>query len=149
MIKVKKLYENSQFNAKKDGDLGYDCYAVVRDGLSTEFRYGDKYVIHPGRTAKISLGVALGLPEGFGAFLKERSGLASESIHILGGVIDNGYIGELIAIVYNSGEYALEIKNGDRICQLVLIPVINDNIEYVDDLAQTERGEKGFGSSGR
>lgn len=149
MIKVKKLYENSQFKRKRSKDLGYDCYAVVLDGLSTEFRYGDKYVIGPGKTASISLGIGVGFPDGYGGLLKERSGLAKESIHILGGVLDEDYIGELIAVVYNSGDYPLEIKTGDRICQLVLVVNIDEDVEFVDELEATERGEKGFGSSGR
>ena len=116
-------------------DLGYDLFAD-----------SSEKIIH-GETVKISTGIAIGFPPGYGGFIKDRSSMASKGLFTTGGVIDNGYTGEISVMMTNSGsEYY--ISKGDKIAQLVLIPVTNVEIEEVDSLGETDRGSKGFGSSG-
>lgn len=89
-------------------------------------------------------------PEKFYLRLAPRSGLAfRQGIDIFGGVIDFNYRGEIKAILFNSGEEDFVIEKGDRICQAILTRIERfDEIEFVNELSETERGEGGFGSTG-
>jgi dUTPase len=106
-MKIVKTYENSQFSERNDGDLGFDLHAVVLESdMYCVDEEGKKYYnLEPGDTKLIDLGVRIGFDKGMGAFLKERSGLATKGIHVLGGVIDNTYTGQLKAVLYNSGKF--------------------------------------------
>ena len=137
-MKVVKLYPQSKLPFKNPDDLGYDMFAVVDDVVT----------IRSGEQKLVSLGVKIGFPKNFGAFLKERSGLASKGIHILGGVIDPSYVGEIKAIIYNSGKEDFEVQTGHKVCQMVIIPNYDFIVEEVKELKNTQRGENGFGSSG-
>jgi dUTP pyrophosphatase len=135
-LKVKKLTETAKLPTKAHPtDLGYDLYA-------------DETVSIDGNSAiKIKTGIAVGFPEGWGGFIKDRSSMASKGFAVIGGVIDQAYIGELsIVITYKRG--VTTIQKGDKIAQLVPIPLTNWPIIEVDNLGPTDRGEKGFGSSG-
>jgi len=149
-MKVVKVYSESIVPTKSKKDLGYDMYAVVSDNEQYHTDdIGNKLIcVEPGQTKLVDLGVKIGFPENYGGFLKERSGLASKGIHIHGGVIDNSYTGLLKAVVYNSTNKNFYVKTGDRICQMVLIPLVHFELEEVDGLEKTERNERGFGSSG-
>jgi len=92
------------------------------------------------------------VPEGFEAQVRPRSGLALEHGIVLPnapGTIDSDYRGEVKVIVCNTGEKAFTIQRGDRIAQLVIAPVVRAEWEEVASLDPTERGEGGFGHSGR
>jgi dUTP pyrophosphatase len=135
-LKVKKLSETAKLPTKAHPtDLGYDLYA-------------DETISIDGNSAiKIKTGIAVGFPEGWGGFIKDRSSMASKGFAVIGGVIDQAYIGELsIVITYKRG--TTTIQKGDKIAQLVPIPLTNWPIIEVDNLGKTDRGEKGFGSSG-
>lgn len=135
-LKVKKLTETAKLPTKAHPtDLGYDLYA-------------DETVSIDGNSAiKIKTGIAVGFPESWGGFIKDRSSMASKGFAVIGGVIDQAYIGELsIVITYKRG--VTTIQKGDKIAQLVPIPLTNWPIIEVDNLGKTDRGEKGFGSSG-
>lgn len=149
-MKVVKIYSESMVPTKSNRDLGYDMYAVVTENEQYHTDYeGNKLIcVEPGQTKLVDLGVKIGFPENYGGFLKERSGLASKGIHIHGGVIDNSYTGILKAVVYNSTNKNFYVKTGDRICQMVLIPLVHFELEEVEGLEETERNERGFGSSG-
>jgi deoxyuridine 5'-triphosphate nucleotidohydrolase len=135
-LKVKKLTETAKLPTKAHPtDLGYDLYA-------------DETISIDGNSAiKIKTGIAVGFPEGWGGFIKDRSSMASKGFAVIGGVIDQAYIGELsIVITYKRG--VTTIQKGDKIAQLVPIPLTNWPIVEVENLQPTDRGEKGFGSSG-
>lgn len=128
--------------AHPGGDLGYDLFALeamalaprvavkVRTGIAVEAR-------HP------STGDALGL------LIRDRSSMASRGIATIGGVIDAGYRGEILVLMTNLGEVAIELKAGEKIAQLIPIPVLTGTVVVVEKLDDSARAEKGFGSSGR
>ena len=99
----------------------------------------------------ISTGVRLHLPEGTVGLVCPRSGIAvKKGITVLNspGVVDSGYRGDVGVILFNSGEDPFVVQRGDRIAQLVVLPVLHPSLEFVESLDDTERGEGGFGSTG-
>lgn len=105
--------------------------------------------IPPYSSVVIDTGVHVEIPEGYAGMLKSKSGLNIKHDITSDGVVDCGYNGSIQVKLYNHGSHGYEVKNGDKITQLVLTPIINPVIELVDELEATERGSKGFGSSGR
>ena len=97
----------------------------------------------------ISTGVRMAIPEGHCGIIKSRSGLAVKySIEVGAGVIDAGYRGEIKVLLCNYGEDSFYVKPGDRIAQLMIVPVPAVTLEVVEDLDETTRSDKGFGSTG-
>lgn len=134
MIKYKAPYILS----KKAGDIGYDVRA-------TEDR-----ILEPMETATISTGVFLELDDGFYADLRGRSGNSSKGLICNLGLIDTSYRGEIKASITNLTGDDYEIKKGDRIGQLVFREESMVDLEKVLEIdCNTDRGVKGFGSSGR
>ncbi|MBF7082385.1 dUTP diphosphatase [Desulfallas sp. Bu1-1] len=125
------------------GAAGIDLAASLRGPL----------VIAPGERAMIPTGLAVDIPgRNIVGLVFPRSGLASRHGIALAnavGVIDSDYKGEIICPVQNNGEQPYEIRPGDRIAQLVFVPVIRAQIEFTGELTHSARGEKGFGSTGR
>lgn len=126
----------------KPGDAGYDLYAMIDRPVT----------VYPNQTVKIPSGLAFHIddPHLVGLVLP-RSGSGMRGL-ILGnttGVIDSQYTGEIVVQVWNrSDEKPYEINPGDRIAQLLLVPVQHPALEEVDSLAETTRGMAGFGSTG-
>lgn len=106
--------------------------------------------IQAGSCAIIDTGVHMAIPEGYVGFLKSKSGLNVRD-HLTGeGVIDSGYTGSIVVKLYNNGKYGgKQFHRGDKVIQIVLLPIIKPDIEIVDSLEDTERGDNGFGSTGR
>lgn len=122
------------------GDAGIDLYAR------------HPAVLEPGERAVIDSGVAVAIPEGHAGLVVPRSGLAARhgmSVVNGPGLIDAGYRGEVKVIVINHGIERMTIGRGDRIAQLVVVPVALPDVVEVDQLAETARGSGGLGSSGR
>ena len=138
-MKVKVIdfgYENLPKRAH-DNDAGADVHVC--------FHGHETYEIAPHETVKIPLGLGLCLPDGYAAYVFPRSGLSSEGLVCELPPIDSGYRGEIHAIVSNlTGGYKT-IKNGDRIGQLVIMPVVV--ADFVTETGE-ERGANGFGSTG-
>ena len=123
------------------GDAGLDLSACER------------VVLEPGERALVPTGVAVAIPPGYAGYVQPRSGLAIEhGITIVNtpGLVDSGYRGELRIILLNTDrEHAFTIEPGMRIAQLVILPVPPVELRVVDELPESERGERGFGSSAR
>jgi dUTP pyrophosphatase len=121
------------------GDAGLDLSACER------------VVLGPGERALVATGVAVAIPPGYAGYVQPRSGLAIEhGITIVNtpGLVDSGYRGELRIIVLNTDrDEAFTIEPGMRIAQLVILPVPAVELRVVDVLPDSERGERGFGSS--
>ncbi len=123
-----------------DGDAGLDLYALEPARLE------------PGARAALRTGVAVEIPEGQAGLVLPRSGLAARhGIALVNapGLIDSGYRGELRVLLLNTDRTsAFTVDAGDRIAQLVLVKVEAPEVVEVDELAGSERGAGGFGSSG-
>ena len=127
---------------KTSGSAGMDVKACLEDDI----------ILKPGKTEMIKLGFAMHIQDpNVAALIIPRSGLGSKHGIVLGnlvGLIDSDYQGELMVPAWNRSEDDFKISSGDRIAQMVIAPVIQANFELVDEFEKTERGEKGFGSSG-
>ena len=109
-------------------------------------------LIHPQRSALITTGLSVAIPDNTEIQIRPRSGLAAKNnISVLNtpGTIDSDYRGEIKVILYNHGSKDFIVNNGDRIAQMVLVPIIKANLEEVENLPETIRGEGGFGSTGK
>lgn len=94
-------------------------------------------------------GVHIEIPKGFVGFLKSKSGLNVKHGLTSEGVIDSGYTGSICVKLYNNSDKPYIVNKGDKISQLVILPIITPELELVDSLEDTDRGDNGFGSSGR
>lgn len=118
-----------------------------------DLRARESVTLAPGERALIPTGVAIALPTGWAGFVNPRSGLAAKhGITVVNapGTVDSGYRGEIMVTLLNTDlTHTFDIERGDRIAQLVVQQVAVINVVEVDSLKATERGERGFGSSGR
>ena len=106
----------------------------------------------PGARAAVPTGLAVAIPTGYEGQVRPRSGLAAEhAVTVLNapGTIDEDYRGEVRVLLVNLGDHDYVVRSGDRVAQLVVAPVTRVTVEVVSALADTERGEGGFGSTGR
>ena len=123
-----------------DGDAGLDLSAA------------EAVVLAPGERAVVGTGLAVAVPEGHAGFVQPRSGLAAKhGITIVNapGLVDSGYRGEVKVVLLNTGDEPFEVLPGMRIAQFVVLPVAAVELVEVADLPDTQRGERGYGSSGR
>lgn len=126
-------------------------YAYCGDA-GLDIRSNEDIVLKPYERAMISTGLAIAIPDGYAGFMQPRSGLAAkQGLTVLNtpGLIDAHYRGELKIIIINlDKEHSVSIRKGDRIAQLVIQAVPQVELNEVDDLGDTDRGQGGFGSSG-
>lgn len=126
-------------------------YAQPGDA-GADLRSTEQLVLGPGERALVGTGVSIALPDGYAAFVVPRSGLAAKhgiSIVNSPGTIDAGYRGEIKVILINlDPRESFQISVGDRIAQLILMPVTRAQFTRVDQLTSSVRGESGFGSTG-
>jgi dUTP pyrophosphatase len=137
-MKVKVIEGGRAPERKTPGSAGLDCY--VRESVR----------IMPYHTQKIPLGFACAIPEGHVGLLVLRSGVGLRGTMVVPngvGIIDSDYRGEVCAIV-QTGENAVSVQAGERIAQMVIVPYAAVDVEVVDELGATVRGEGGFGSTG-
>lgn len=112
--------------------------------------YSREAVIVPAReSATFDTGVHMQIPEGFVGFLKSKSGLNVKHGITSEGVIDSGYTGSIVVKLYNHSGKDYKVQIGDKISQIVLLPIAMTDLELVRDFENSERGNHGFGSSGR
>ena len=138
-IKIKKIEDGKLPEYKTEGAAGADCYA----------RLNKPVIVKARKHETIPLGFAVEIPEGYEMQIRPRSGLARKNgVKTVLGTIDSDYRGEVGAIMFNDTEEDFEIKNGDRIAQAVICPVITAEWCLTDKLSETERGEGGFGHTG-
>lgn len=123
-------------------DAGVDLHACVDTPVT----------IMPHRTAKIGTGLAMSIPVGYAGFIYARSGLATKTglrpANCVG-VVDADYRGEFIVALHNDTDAPQTIAPNERIAQLIIMPVMDAWFNEVDELETTERGDGGFGSSGK
>ncbi|MBE0506317.1 MAG: dUTP diphosphatase [Marinospirillum sp.] len=126
-----------------EGSAGMDLRALLDEAL----------VINPGETHLVRTGLAIHLADpGLAGMILPRSGLGHKHGIILGntvGLIDSDYQGELMISVWNRGQTSFTLEPGERLAQYVVVPVVQVQLEVVDNFDASQRGEGGFGSSGR
>jgi dUTP pyrophosphatase len=138
-LPIKKLAEQAVIPTMSNtSDAGYDLYSIE-----------DRY-IGPHQRALIKTGIAMAIPDGFVGLIWPRSGLSvKHGVDVFAGVVDAGYRGEVGVCLFNSSELQLEIKQGDRIAQILFQPVSHFQLIESEDLSFTKRGDGGFGSTGK
>jgi dUTP pyrophosphatase len=143
MLRVKLLAAAARLPlvAHPGEDLGYDVFALEDVRLA------------PRQTVKIRTGIAVearhpqtGAP--LGPLVRDRSSMAARGLATTGGVIDAGYRGEILIVMTNLGDKDVELKSGEKIAQMVPVPVLTGPVEEVASLEDSSRAAKGFGSSG-
>jgi dUTP pyrophosphatase len=144
MLRVKLLEAGARAPvvAHPGEDLGYDLFALEGAALA------------PRATVKVRTGIAVearnpatGAP--LGLLVRDRSSMAARGVATTAGVIDAGYRGEILVLMTNLGETPVELKAGEKIAQMIPVPVLTGAVEEVESLEDSARAEKGFGSSGR
>ena len=120
-----------------DTDAGLDLYAR------------ETCIVNARESAKFDTGVHIELPPDTVGFLKSKSGLMVKHGITSEGVVDEGYTGSIVVKLFNNSDGYYVVNKGDKISQLVILPIIKPALELVDSLEQTDRGSNGFGSSGR
>ena len=135
-VKVKKLDSKAKLPTRgSEFAAGADLYACVDGGTE----------IPAHGTVFVGTKLAMEIPEGYAGLVFARSGLAANKV----GVVDSDYRGEIIVALHNHGDEPQRIEDGERIAQIVVTPFLNAAFVEADSLAETERGEGGFGSTGR
>ena len=142
-VKIKKLNPNAHIpTAGSDKAACYDLYACIEEAID----------IQPQKMVKIGTGIAVTPPEGYFGAIFARSGLSTKKglrpANCVG-VCDEDYTGEYIVVLYNDSNLVQTIEPGERIAQLIFLPYISVNMIEVDELEETERGDGGFGSTGK
>ncbi|MEK9680642.1 MAG: dUTP diphosphatase [Pelagibacteraceae bacterium] len=140
---IKKLHPNVNIpEYKTSGSSGLDLEAFIQNDL----------IIKPKETVLVPTGLSVAIEDHLEIQIRPRSGLAAKNkITVLNtpGTIDSDYRGEIKIILINLGDNDFVIKNGDRIAQMVICPIIKAKFEIIDELPKTLRGEGGFGSTGK
>lgn len=138
VLKVQRLDpEISLPSYSREGDAGLDL------------RSRENYILKPDELYTINTGIKVEIPSGYFGSIRDRSGFASKNgLHILAGVVDSNYRGEIKVVLKNLGDTPIDIKRNDRIAQLLIQKIEIVEVIEVDNLEETERGERGFGSSG-
>jgi dUTP pyrophosphatase len=144
MLRVKLLDPTAKAPvvAHPGEDLGYDVFSL------------EGAVVAPRATVKVRTGIAVearhpatGAP--LGLLVRDRSSMAAKGIATTAGVIDSGYRGEILILMTNLGDAPVELLAGEKIAQMVPVPVLTGAVETVETLEDSARAEKGFGSTGR
>lgn len=150
-MQVQLLHPEAKEPIRKHAtDAGYDLHTVK------------PFTIHPNSQVIVSTGIAIALPKNVAGIIWNRSGLSCGSVNTYykventdqgldtsAGLIDMGYRGEVKVVLNNNSSLCQYFIAGDRIAQLILVPVITPELEIVDELPPADRGEAGFGSTGK
>ncbi len=137
-LKIKKLHPEAILpKYLRSGDAAMDMYA------------SEHKIIPPNQRELISTGIAMAIPEGYAGLIWDRSGMAANhGIKSMGGVIDSNYRGEIKVILHNLTNRPFSVEKGMRIAQMLIQKVEQKEILEVEELDDSIRGEKGFGSTG-
>lgn len=138
-IKIKLLHPDAKLPSYAHAtDIGLDLFAR------------ETYTLVPGERRIFFVGFALEIPEGYAAIVKDKSGLPKlHGLHIMGGVYDPGYRGEYNVNLINLGTEPYTVEIGQKIAQLLIIPVARVTLDEASDLSHSSRAEGRFGSTGK
>lgn len=175
-MKYKRLDSRAKCPSKNRlSDAGYDLYAlddivvpsqfkllwisignvikaivsIIASGIPLNFKFPTDIFDVDHLTTKVPTGIALEIPFGSYGQINDRSGLGSKAIKVFGGVIDSEYRGDITVCLMNFAFRNYEVKAGDRVAQIIFKKYENHDFEEATELSNSERNEKGFGSSGK
>lgn len=137
-IKLNKLVTNQAPTKGHSTDAGYDIYSPI------DFLVSAKSI-----SPRINLGVGFEIPKGYVGIITERSSQGKKGYHTLGNIVDHGYTGDVHVTIANESDEVYNINKGDRICQIVVVPVLMEDLEEVEEFESTERGDGAHGSTGK
>lgn len=133
-----KLEENGILPTRgSEFSAGYDLYSPTKE------------ILELNSPCKIDLCIKIETMKGTFGQINDRSSMAIKGIRVLGGIIDEDYRGNVSVVLINLGKNPIEIKKGDKIAQIILLPYRSDKVEQVKILSESQRGIGGFGSTGR
>jgi dUTP pyrophosphatase len=145
-VKIKRI------RPQEDSDLPSPRYMTEKSsGMDLFAAVNEEIFLNPGQRRLIPTGIAVSVPEGYEAQVRPRSGLALRDGITLAntpGTIDADYRGEIGVILINHGEKPFLVERGDRVAQMVIVPVARAELEWVEDLDETPRSGGGFGHTG-
>lgn len=118
-------------------DAGLDIYSPC------------SFTLQPGETLHLNLMVGFEIPHGYVGEIVERSSQGKDGITSFGRFVDSDYTGPVHVNIHNASTVNYEIKEGNRVCQMVIVPILRENLEEVDRLPDTQRGDGGHGSTGK
>lgn len=118
-------------------DAGMDMYCL------------EDVILGPQQGRAIRTGIAMAVPKGHVGLVADRSSLAKRGVKCAGGIVDAGYRGEIHVILWNISNDEIRINKGERMAQILIIPILTPQPVEATTLDSTERGEKGFGSTGK
>ena len=137
-LKIKEMRPKAQMPSRgTDGAAGFDLYCAEQMNL------------YPGLVAKVPTGIALEIPTGCAGLICTRSSTALKNLTVFLTVVDSDYRGEVFITVRNDGEETWALNKGDRIAQMLIIPLADVFPVRAIELSETERGSGGYGSTGR
>src|SRR3989344_3633649 len=137
-IKVKKLKAGAKLpKYHHPGDVGMDVYSM------------ETVTVAPGEHYRFWHGFALEFPEGYGAIVMDKGSISKAGFAHIGGVFDAGYRGEYNTLLVNLSDKPYTFEEGDKVAQLVIVPVLIAELEEVEILSESARGEGKFGSTGK
>ena len=138
-LKIKKLHPAARLPLyAHHGDAAMDFFAF------------EKTILKPGVQQAVKTGIAMEIPHGYAGLVWDKSGLATqEGLKTMGGVIDAGYRGEIMIGIINLTERPYTLEAGHKIAQMIIQKVESCEIVEVEELSESSRGEKGFGSTGK
>ncbi len=137
-LKVKKLHPDAKLPSyAHPGDVGMDLYSL------------ETVTVEPGAHHRFMNGFALEFPTGFAGIVKDKSSISKAGLHTMGGVFDAGYRGEYNVHLVNLSDKAYTVEKGDKVAQLVILPVEIPMLEEVAELSDSSRGAGAFGSTGK
>ena len=141
-LRIKKLHPDARLPRRAtEGASGLDLFACIKEG--------DGRVLLGEKPRLIGTGIAIEVPRGYDVQIRPRSGLSAKGVMVVLGTVDSDYRGEVMVTMYLLGQdYSFEIRNGDRIAQLVIAEVACLSMEEAAELSPTGRGLQGHGSTG-
>jgi len=137
-LKVRRINKDARLpRYGHPGDAGLDLFSAV------------EAVLKPGEAFAVPTGIQTAIPSGFVGLIWDKSGISLSGVHRLAGVVDEGYRGEIKVVMINLSGSDFVVSKGMKIAQMLIQPVAGVTVNETDDLDDTERGEGGFGSTGR
>lgn len=137
-LKVRRIQQDVKLpNYSHKGDAGLDIFSA------------QACVLEAGDVKPIPTGIQVAIPEGFVGLIWDKSGISLKGVHRLAGVIDSGYRGEVKVVMANLGDKPFVVEKGMKIAQILIQPVTEVEVLETEELEETSRGKKGFGSTGK